>query len=73
MALSKGHKANFETIIKAAKAGDLALLECTEQATGKRRAVICAVVFDGKEHLITPFCHLSDGNPYEEYVDPSSD
>jgi len=28
---------NFETLMKAAKAGDLALMECTEVASGETR------------------------------------
>lgn len=71
MAIPDGPRANFETLIKAAKAGDLALMECTEVASGETRYVLCAVGRDGDNYVMTPFGHLAPGNPYEAYIPPT--
>ena len=43
MAIPEYARANFETLMKAAKAGDLALMECTEVVSGGgERAAFCA-------------------------------
>jgi Family of unknown function (DUF6117) len=70
MALQEGDKANFQTLLRAAKAGNLTLVESKDAETGEYRAVLAAVAFDGKEYNITPFGHLCTGNPFEQYVDP---
>lgn len=67
MALLPGHRTNFNTLLRAAGDGRLALLECQDAKTGDYRAVICAVGGDG---TMTPFGHLSNGNPYDEYSPP---
>jgi hypothetical protein len=46
MAIPDHAPANFETLMKAAKAGDLAVMECTEVASGETRYVLCAVGHD---------------------------
>jgi hypothetical protein len=63
-------RANFQTLLRAAADGNLALLECTDAATGAPRYVVCAVGRDGEEFLFTPFGHLAEGNPYDAYVPP---
>lgn len=35
-------RANFQTLLRAAERGDLALMECMDAATGEPRYVICA-------------------------------
>lgn len=71
MSLMPGHIRNFETLKRAAKNGDLALVECKDAETGEYRAVICAVdVDDAKQVRMVPFGHLCNGNPYEEYISP---
>jgi Family of unknown function (DUF6117) len=64
---------NFQTLLRAAQAGHLALMECTDAATSEVRYVLCAVGWRDGEHLMTPFGHLADGNPYEMYIPPDSD
>lgn len=64
---------NLQTLLRAAQAGHLALMECTDAATGAVRYVICAVGRDQGDFVFTPFGHLADGNPYEQYVPPDSD
>ena len=68
MAIPDYARTNFETLMKAAKAGDLALMECTEVASGETRYVLCAV---GRDYVMTPFGHLAPGNPYETYIPPA--
>ena len=73
--LSHGHsehaRANFETLLKAAENGDLALMECADAATGVSRYVIVAVGRDHDDYVFTPFGHLADGDPYEAYIPPT--
>jgi hypothetical protein len=75
MAIPDFASANFETLMKAAEAGDLALLECTEVASGETRYVLCAVSRsidrDTGDYIMTPFGHLAPGNPYHAYIPPA--
>jgi uncharacterized protein DUF6117 len=72
MAISDGYKRNFDTLLKAAKDGNLGLMECTDALTGEMRAVICAIWVDPKGvHHMVPFGHMCPGNPYDEYIPPS--
>lgn len=65
-------RANFQTLLRAAESGDLALMECTEAATGEIRYVICAIGRDDGDFVFTPFAHLAEGNPFEFYRAPES-
>jgi Family of unknown function (DUF6117) len=71
MAIPEHARTNFETLIKAAKAGDLALMECTEVASGETRYVLCTVGRETQDYVMTPFGHLAPGNPYEAYIPPA--
>lgn len=76
MAIPKGITANFQTLLKAAKNGDLALIETTERGSGVTRYVLCGMAWDGREYAVTPFGHVCDetmGNPYEFYADPTTE
>ncbi|WP_159586489.1 DUF6117 family protein [Chelativorans xinjiangense] len=70
MSIPAHARANFQTLLRAAADGNLALLECTDAATGAPRYVVCAVGRDGEEFLFTPFGHLAEGNPYDAYLPP---
>lgn len=72
MSIPDHASANFQTLLRAANSGDLALMECTEVATGKTRYVICAVGRDEVDFVFTPFGHLADGNPFELYRPPEA-
>jgi hypothetical protein len=71
MAIPDQARANFETLLKAAQAGDLALMECTEVASGETRYVLCAVGRDDGDYGMTPFGHLAPCNPYAAYTPPA--
>jgi hypothetical protein len=64
---------NFETLKRAAAAGDLALLECRLVATGETVAAIVAVSTDGEGGSFTPFAVMLCGNPYEMLEPPNPD
>ncbi|NIJ43209.1 hypothetical protein FHS78_003521 [Parvibaculum indicum] len=70
MSIPDHARANFETLLRAAADGNLALMECVDAATGTPRYVIFAVGRDGEDFVFTPFGHLAEGNPYEAYVPP---
>ncbi|MFW2829812.1 DUF6117 family protein [Brucella anthropi] len=72
MSIPDHARANFQTLLRAATCGDLALVECTEIATGEIRYVICAVGRDGDDYMFTPFGHLADGDPFELYRPPEA-
>lgn len=61
---------NFQTLLRAAGDGNLALMECQDAQTGEPRFVICAVGRNGSDYVMTPFGHLVEGNPYDAYVPP---
>ena len=43
MSIPDHARANFQTLLRAAENGDLALMECADALTGETRYVICAV------------------------------
>lgn len=67
MAIPEYAKENFQTLLRAAQDGNLALMECADAATGAARYVICAVGRDNDDYVFTPFGHLAEVNPYEAY------
>jgi Family of unknown function (DUF6117) len=74
MKIPKGHKANLETLIRAAKAGRLVLLDCQEKSTSKPVTVLaCVSDAPNGEFDLIPFARLFDGNPYEELNPPNPD
>lgn len=71
MAIPDAYRRNFETLLRAAEDGNLALLECTDTATGEPRYVLCAVARDeDTTFVMTPFGHLADDNPFDLYRPP---
>ena len=72
MAIKKGYRTNFETLRKAIKNNDAALVECTDATTGATVIALCAVSVDPEtnEHIIAPFTKMFDGNPYDELLPP---
>ena len=68
--ITKGYIANFETLERAFKHGDVALMECTDAVTGKPVIAICAVNTVNGEYEFSPLAKMFDGNPYEELNPP---
>jgi hypothetical protein len=72
MSIPEYARANFNTLLRAAACGHLALLECADAVTGEPRYVLCAIVRHGADCAITPFGQLAPGNPYEAYKPPGA-
>ena len=73
MAIPDYARTNFNTLLRAAASGDLALLECTDAATGEPRLTFCAPTGrDSGDYVMTPFGHLAPGNPYDAYLPPET-
>ena len=70
MSIPSYAESNFQTLLRAAGDGNLALMECLDAVTGAPRYVICAVGRDDGDFVFTPFGHLADGNPYDAYLPP---
>ncbi|MGB3830309.1 MAG: DUF6117 family protein [Mesorhizobium sp.] len=71
MAIPDHARTNFNTLLRAADDGNLALVECLDAVTGEHRYVLCAVGrADDGGFIMTPFGHLADGNPYDAYLPP---
>ncbi|WP_017670777.1 DUF6117 family protein [Blastomonas sp. AAP53] len=70
MAIPQHIRTNFATLVRAAREGDLALMECTATGTGEPRYVLCAVGRTDTAYMMTPFGHLAPGNPFEDYLPP---
>ena len=74
MALSVGHKKNFNTLRRAFRAGDAAIMECQSATTGETVAVICAANKkpNGSVEFV-PFATMFPGNPYQAVSPPNPD
>lgn len=74
MPLTDVESVNFETVLKAAENGDLALARSrlsVDIPAGTEVAVLVAVMFDGETYDLAPFAMLLPGNPYEMLVSPA--
>lgn len=77
MSINNAYKQNFETLLNAAKLGEVCLMECTDAKTGKPVIVVCAVnrVQDPTQYAVqyqmVPLAKMFDGNPYEEVMPPT--
>ena len=74
MALAKGHRTNLETITRAAKNADLAVLECQDRLTRAPVPVLVAIHQDDEgQFVFTPLARMFIGNPYEELLGPGEE
>ena len=74
MALAKGHRKNLDTIIRAADARDLAVLECRDRLTLAPVPVLVAVhQDDAGQYIFTPLARMFTSNPYEELLGPEEE
>lgn len=71
MAIPDYARTNFNTRLRVAGDGNLALMECLDATTREPRYVLCAVSrSDDGDVIMTPFGHLADDNPYDAYLPP---
>jgi hypothetical protein len=68
--IPSGYRTNFHTMLKAAGNGDLALMECQDNASKKKVYVVCMVGRENGQYIFTPVAKMFDGNPYEEVNPP---
>jgi hypothetical protein len=73
MQLSGDIKANFNTLQKVCKTGQMAVLDCQDARTGESVPVIVANNRDGEEYAFVPLARMFVGNPYEELKPPNSE
>lgn len=72
--LSKGDRDNFDTLLKAARNADLALLEVRRRSDGAVVAAVCAVSKNAADsedaYTFVPLAIMVEGNPYELFDAP---
>ncbi len=79
MAIPEVHQKNFDTLMRACKDGNVALMECTDAETGNPVFVICASNMSWDEeknepsYEFIPVAKMFDGDPYEEVNPPESE
>ena len=71
-------KKNFETMARAFRHGDVALMECTRTGTEFPAVLVCAVQKkkreDGKMDVtMIPFAEMILGNPYQMFEPPKEE
>lgn len=72
--LASHHKANFDTIIKAAGNGDLAVMSLVRVSDGKSVAVLTIMQHEQDGGIsIIPVATLCEDNPYTMFHPPSKE
>jgi hypothetical protein len=71
MELREGDKANFNTLLKAVRNNDIALMSAVRKSDDKVVALVCAMGYDGTHYYPTPLAVMVEGNPYKLFEDPT--
>ena len=70
--LRKGDRANFQTLLRAADDGALALVSTIRKADQQPVALVCAMQQNPDETITpVPFAVMVEGNPFELFGDPT--
>jgi len=70
--LRKGDRANFQTLLRAAGDGALALVSAIRKADQQPVALVCAMQHNPDDTITpVPFAVLVEGNPFDLYDDPT--
>ena len=70
--LRKGDRANFQTLLRAADDGALALVSAIRKADQQPVALVCAMQQNEDETITpVPFAVMVEGNPFELFEDPT--
>jgi hypothetical protein len=72
MALTSAQITNFNTMLRAAQDGDLALVECRRSRDGAITAALCAVAYNGEGICLTPLAEIVADDALAMYEPPSS-
>lgn len=65
--LKASDKDNFETLRRAMKDGNLALVSSIRKSDRQPVALICAIGWEDSEYTITPLAVMVEGNPFEDF------
>lgn len=70
--LRRGDSHNFDTLLRAADDGALALVSAIRKADQQPVALVCAMQ-ENEDETITPvpFAVMVEGNPFELFEDPT--
>ena len=72
--IPEADRKNFETLLRAAAQGDLALVSAIRKVDGKQVALVCAMqANDDKTVTPVPFAVMVEGNPFDLFEDPTKD
>jgi hypothetical protein len=70
--LRKGDRTNFQTLLRAADDGALALLNAIRKADQQPVALVCAMQTNTDDTITpVPFAVMVEGDPFELYEDPT--
>ena len=70
--LRHGDRANFQTMLRAADDGALALVSAIRKADQQPVALVCAMQQNPDETITpVPFAVMVEGNPFELFEDPT--
>lgn len=69
--LRKGDRMNFDTLLRAASDGALALVSAIRKSDQRRVALVCAMQTNDDDTITPmPFAVMVEGNPFELFEDP---
>jgi hypothetical protein len=70
--LRKGDRKNFQTLLRAANDGALALVSAIRKADQQPVALVCAMQTNPDDTITpVPFAVMVEGNPFELFEDPT--
>ena len=70
--LRKGDRTNFQTLLRAADDGALALVSAVRKADHQPVALVCAMQHNDDDTITpVPFAVMVEGDPFEMYEDPT--
>jgi hypothetical protein len=72
MALTDAQITNYNSVLRAAHSGDLALVECRRRRDGAITAALCAVTYDGDVVRLAPLAEIDAGDALAMYDPPDS-
>ena len=71
--LCEGDRHNFETLLRAADDGAVALVSAIRKADQQPVALVCAMQENDDETITPiPFAVMVEGNPFELFDDPTT-
>ena len=70
--LRQGDRTNFETLLRAANDGALALVSAIRKSDQQSVALVCAMQTNDDDTITpVPFAVMVEGNPFDLFEDPT--